>query len=147
MPFPLAALGGAIVSAIAGASATTLIVGGVAATAAGVFTAAAISNHNDMKRARAREAAEREASREQERLILEKDRKRKEKEERARKKYGMDNIPQEEASEIWAARAEVLGALEGNASGMEKQGKTVSAEAQAAMDELKAEFAKAGVKE
>lgn len=85
MPFPLAALGGAIVSAIAGASATTLIVGGVAATAAGVFTAAAISNHNDMKRARAREAAEREASREQERLILEKDRKRKEKEERARK--------------------------------------------------------------
>lgn len=147
MPFPLAALGGAIVSAIAGASATTLIVGGVAATAAGVFTAAAISNHNDMKRAQAREAAEREASREQERLLLEKDRKRKEKEERIRKKYGMDNIPKEEATEIWAARAEVLGALEGNASGMEKQGKTVSAEAQAAMDELKAEFVNAGVKE
>lgn len=147
MPFPLAALGGAIVSAIAGASATTLIVGGVAATAATVFTAAAISNYNDLKRAEARDAAEREASEERERVILKKNQQRKRKEEQIRKKYGMEDIPEEAAKEIWAARAEVLGALEGNTSGMQKQGKGASAEAQAAIDELQAEFAAAGVKE
>lgn len=147
MPFPLAALGGAIVSAIAGASATTLIVGGVAATAATVFTAAAISNHNDLKRAEARDAAEREASAENLRQAQAEYQRHKRKEAQYKEQYGMENIPEEVAKEIWAARAEVLGALEGNISGLQKQGKDVSAEAKAAMDELKAEFAAAGFKE
>lgn len=147
MPFPLAALGGAIVSAIAGASATTLIVGGVAATAAGVFTAAAISNHNDMKRAEAEAAAERQASREREEQELKKKARSDKKKKALLEQYGETEIPKEKMDEFWGERAEILGALQGNSNGLRKQGVTVSPEAEAALDELRAEFDQANVKE
>lgn len=176
MPFPFAAVGAAIASAVgsavaggaaaaaaagaavagaataadaavAAASATTLIVGGVSIAAGGVLAAAAISAHNDEKRRKARETAERAASRERERQLVEAKKEHDKKLRDLIDRYGADNIPREKAEEYWGKSAEILGALEGNSAGLRKQGQSVSSDAEAAEAELKAEFAAAGVKE
>lgn len=123
MPFPFAVVGGIIA------------VGGVAA---------AISAHNEEERAKARRSAQREASRQRKKNEQERKRLRDEKVKKLREQYG-NIMSKETADEILGEKAKILGALEGNAEGLRKQGKTVSDEVDTAMEELKALFEAAGI--
>lgn len=107
--------------------------------------AAALSVHNDNKRAEAAEGAEREAPREKERLHLEKKQRFDAKLEKLKEEYG-EEIPEEQAKEFSGKQAELLGAFQGNCAGLKKKGKSASAAAEAAMEELQAVFEAAGMK-
>lgn len=142
MPFPFAAIG----AAIAGLGTLGTIAAGAAVVAGGVLTAAAISVHNDEKRAKARREAEAAASRERERQLLAEKRRSDEEKRKLEAEYG-DSIPKEKAEAFWSQRFEICGGLEGNDIGLGKKGETSSKAAQDALKELQAEFKAAGVTE
>lgn len=156
MPFPfLAAIGSSIIgtiaaagtavgAAVATASASTLIIGGIAVAAGAALTAGAVSAYNDEKRAKIRASAESSASRERERILAEEARKKNEELKKCQEEYG-DNPPEEKIKKIWEDKLELLGQLEGNRIGLQKQNQKASPEAVEAEEELKKQFKDAGV--
>lgn len=165
MPFPFAAVGAAIVSAVAGgaaavggaaaaagaavagaaaaagaavaaASTTTLVIGGVSLVAGGALTAAAISARNEEKYNKAKAEAEQAASRANEELLVKQAQDKIKKLKEICAEYG-ENIPEELAQNIVDGIYETLASLEGNEIGLKKQNMSPSAEAVAAREELK----------
>ena len=131
-------------AAVATASASTLIIGGIAVAAGAALTAGAVSVYNDEKRAKIRASAESSASRERERILAEKARKTNEELIKCKEEYG-DNPPEEKITKIWEDKLELLGQLEGNRIGLQKQNQKASSEAVKAEEELKKQFKDAGV--
>lgn len=140
----IVAAGTAVGAAVATASASTLIIGGVAVAAGAALTAGAVSAYNDEKRAKIRASAESRASRERERILAEEARKKNEELKKCQEEYG-DNPPEEKIKKIWEDKLELLGQLEGNRIGLQKQNQKASPEAVEAEEELKKQFKDAGV--
>jgi hypothetical protein len=145
MPFPfLAAALPAIGTALFGTVTATAVTLGTAA-AVGVVTAAAIGIRNDEVRDRARRAAKARASREQERINHEEKESLVRKEEKLHEKFG-EKIPETEAKEFAEACSKLLGDIEGNRLGLEKQGLQASSQAQSDENQLEAYYTQGNIK-
>lgn len=143
MPFPFAAIPAIIgavgtavatVASVALAAAPYVLVG--AAVLGGLAITGEIMEENERKRAAAQKAAEDAASRENERRKVEEKKRLEAEMENIKNKYG-SNVPKEEQKKILLQSSEILGGLEGNRMGLEKQGQAASAEAIQAEKELK----------
>lgn len=123
-----------------------LLWGAGALLAAGLGTAAyqGYKEEQEEKEAEARRRARERASREREEEIRKKRRAADEKAKRIKDEYG-DKIPENKATEVRNAYAEVYGEVKGNREGLEEQGMSASEDMLKMENELD-EFKKNGLK-